>query len=411
MIDLDTWQEIFSIIRKNKLRTFLTGFSVAWGIFMLIILLGAGNGLKNGIFRNFEGSLLNSMFIYPGRTTKPYKGMKEGRYIQLSNDDYEEIARNIPEVELMSSLFNLPGQNYVAHNGRSVSFRIITIYPDYQAIDKLKILEGRFINNIDILQKRKVAVISPQVKKELFKNKNAIGEYIIVNGFLIRVVGLFEDNDNDDSDQCIYLPITTAQLLYGGKKDISMLELTIPSSSTKEEAIDIEQRIRKQIAEMHKFDPEDERAAYISNNVEQTSEIMTVINSIRAFIWIIGIMTIVAGIVGVSNIMTIVVKERTREIGIRKALGARPVSIIGMIIQEAVLITSTSGFLGLLSGIALLEFLRNKFPDNRYFYNPEADIMIAVGATILLISAGLLAGFFPARRAAKIKPTVALRDE
>lgn len=175
--------------------------------------------------------------------------------------------------------------------------------------------------------------------------------------------------------------------------------------------MDIEQRIRKQIAKLHKFDPEDERATYVSNSVEQTSDIMTVINSIRAFIWIIGIMTIVAGIVGVSNIMTIVVKERTKEIGIRKALGARPISIIGMIMQEAVLITSTAGFIGLLSGTALLEFLRNKFPDNRYFYNPEADIMVAVGATILLITAGLLAGFFPARRAAKIKPTVALRDE
>ena len=262
MMGLDTWQEIFSTISKNKLRAFLTGFSVAWGIFMLIILLGAGNGLKNGIFRNFEESLLISMFVYGGRTTKPFKGMKEGRYIQLSNDDYKEIKRNIPEVELITSLFNPPGQNYVAHNNRSVSFRIITIFPDYQAIDKLKILEGRFINNIDIRQKRKVAAISPQVKKELFKHKNAIGEYINVNGFLIRVVGVFEDDDNDDSDECIYLPITTAQLLYGRKKDISMLQLTIPSSSTKQESLDVEQRIRKQIAALHKFDPEDERAAY-----------------------------------------------------------------------------------------------------------------------------------------------------
>lgn len=411
MFDLDTWQEIFSTISKNKLRTFLTGFSVAWGIFMLIILLGAGNGLQNGIFRNFDSSLSNSLFISPRQTTKPYKGLKPGRYIRFTNDDYEMIKQNNPEVELISSLYNLPGQNYIAHNSRSVSFRIITVYPDYQAIDKLKILEGRFINNLDIHQNRKVAVISTQVKKELFRQNKAIGEYVIINGFLVKVVGLFEDNDRDDSDECVYLPLTTAQLLYGGRKDISMVQLTIPLSSTKQEAIDIEERIRKQLAQLHKFDPEDKRATRISNSIEQASEIMAVINSIRLFIWIIGIMTIVAGIVGVSNIMTIVVKERTKEIGIRKALGARPISIIGMIIQEAILITSTSGFIGLLLGTALLEILRNKFTDNRYFYNPEADIMIAIGATILLIVAGLLAGFFPAQRAARIKPTVALRDE
>jgi putative ABC transport system permease protein len=411
MLNLDSWQEIFSTLIKNKLRAFLTGFSVAWGIFMLIILLGSGNGFENAMDKAFESSMENAMYIYPGKTTKEYKGLKPGRYLRLTNDDFKNIKQNIQEIELISSLYYLPGQNLIAYNGKSVKFRIFTVHPDYQTIDRLIILEGRFINDIDIHEKRKVAVISSEIKEELFNHKDAIGEYVIVNGFMVKVVGVFKDNDRDNSDECVYLPLTTAQLLSGGTKNIHMLQLTIPASSKIQEAINIEERIRKEIADLHKFDPEDERALYISNSMEQAGRYRTIIDSIRLFVWVIGIMTIVAGIVGVGNIMTIVVKERTREIGIRKALGARPVSIIGMIMQEAVLITSASGFIGLLFGTCLLEFIRTKMPENNYFYNPEADIAIAVSATVLLIIAGLLAGFFPARRASKIKPIVALRDE
>ncbi|MFC1494004.1 ABC transporter permease [Thermodesulfobacteriota bacterium] len=411
MLNLDTWQEIFSTLSKNKLRAFLTGFSVAWGIFMLIILLGSGSGLENAMRLNFDRHLINSLIVWGGKTTMPYKGLKPGRYIRLTNEDYEQVKNNTPEVEIISSRYRLPGSNYVAYKGKSVQFQIETVYPGYEAIDLLKILEGRFINNIDIQKNRKIAVISTEVKEELFKNNNAIGEYIYVNGFFVKVVGVFEDNDNDTSDQSVYLPITTAQLIYGGKKDISVLTFTIPASSSVEKAVEIEENVRNQISRIHKFDPEDDRAIGISNSIEQLGRIMPIFNSIRLFHWIIGIMTIIAGIVGVSNIMTIAVKERTREIGIRKALGARPVSIIGMIMQEAVLITSASGFIGLLTGIGFLELIRENLPKNEYFYNPEADITVAISATVLLIVAGILAGFFPARRAAKIKPIVALRDE
>lgn len=411
MLNLDTWQEIFSTLSKNKLRAFLTGFSVAWGIFMLIILLGSGNGLENAMRLNFNRHLINSLIVWGGKTTMPYKGLKEGRYIRLTNEDYEQVKQNIPEVELISSRYRLPGQNYIAYKNKSVKFPVETVYPGYEFIDLIKILEGRFINDSDIHQNRKIAVISDEVKKELFKEKNPIGEYIIVNGFQLRVVGLFEDNDNDSDDQCIYMPITTAQLIYGGKKDISVLTLTIPASSSVERAVEIENNIRNQISRIHKFDPEDDRAIGISNSIEQLGRIMPIFDSIRLFHWIIGIMTIIAGIVGVSNIMTIAVKERTREIGIRKALGAKPGSIVGMIMQEAVLITSVSGFIGLLTGIGFLELIRKNMPENEYFHNPEADITIAVSATVLLVIAGILAGFFPARRAAKIKPVVALRDE
>lgn len=410
MLNLDTWQEIFSTLSKNKLRAFLTGFSVAWGIFMLIILLGSGNGFENAMRKGFSRSLINSMWIWGGKTTKPYQGLKPGRYIRLTNEDYEQIKNNIPEVELISSRYYLPGQNYVAYNGKSLKYQVISAYPDYMAIDKVNIIEGRPINNLDILEKRKIAVITEEVKKELFNHKKAVGEYIIVNGFFVKVVGVCEDRERSNN-QVIGLPITTAQLICGGKKDISNLCLTIPISSSVKKSKEIEKNIRTMLSRIHNFDPEDERALYISNSIEQSGRYITIINSIKLFYWVIGIMTIVAGIVGVSNIMSIVVKERTREIGIRKALGARPFSIIGMIMQEAVLITSVSGFTGLLFGTGLLELIRTRMPENDYFYNPEADIRIAVSATVFLIAAGLLAGFFPARKAAKIKPIEALRDE
>ncbi len=411
MLNLDAWQEIFSTLSKNKLRAALTGFSVAWGIFMLIILLGAGNGFENAMRKGFSRSLVNSMRIYGGKTTKPYNGLKPGRYIRLTNEDYEQVKEKISEVELISSLYDLPGQSYVAYHGKSVKYRVSAAHPDYISINKIKIIEGRSFNNFDILQKRKIVDITPEVKKELFDNKEAIGKYIILNGFDVKVVGVFEAPDKNSDNKIIALPISTAQLLYGGKKDISYLSLTIPISTSVEKSRRIEKNIRNIISRIHNFDPDDERAVYISNSIEQADRYKKVLNSIELFVWVICIMTIVAGIVGVSNIMTVVVKERTREIGIRKAIGARPFSIIGMIMQEAVLITSVSGFTGLLLGTGLLELIRTKLPENQYFYNPEADLSIAVSATIFLIAAGLMAGFFPARKAAKIKPIVALRDE
>jgi putative ABC transport system permease protein len=400
MFDIDKWQEIFSTLRQNKLRTFLTAFSVAWGIFMLIILLGSGNGLENAMRKGFKSSMINSMWIFGRQTTMPYKGLKAGRYIQLTNEDYERVKQNIKEVELISSRYHMPGNNFVAYKDKSANFEIRTVFTDYLPI-----------NNIDIVKKRKVVIISTDVKKELFKNNNALGKYVIVNGFSVQVVGVFEDIDDWDNNRCVYLPVSTAQLLYGGSNDITMLSLTVPVTSSLEESKRIEQKIRTEISKIHHFDPKDERAVGIGNSLEDMNMFMNLFFSIRFFVWVIGIMTIIAGIVGVSNIMTIVVKERTKEIGIRKAIGARPGSIIGMILQESVFITSLAGFVGLLLGTGLLELIRRYIPENDFFYNPEADIRIAVAATIVLIIAGLLAGFYPSRRAARIKPIVALRDE
>ena len=411
MFDIDKWQEIFSTLRQNKLRTFLTAFSVAWGIFMLIILLGSGNGLENAMRKSFKSSMINSMWIFGRQTTIPYKGLKAGRYIQLTNEDYKRVKQNIKEVELISSRYHMPGNNFVAYKDKSVNFEIRTVFPEYLHLENIIIKEGRFINNIDIVKKRKVVIISTDVKKELFKNNNAIGKFVIVNGFSVQVVGVFEDIDDWDNNRCVYLPVSTAQLLYGGSNDITMLSLTVPVTSSLEESKRVEEKIRTEISKIHHFDPKDERAVSIGNSLEDINMFMNLFNSIRFFVWIIGIMTIIAGIVGVSNIMTIVVKERTKEIGIRKAIGAKPGSIIGMILQKSVFITSLAGFVGLLLGTGLLELIRRYIPENDFFYNPEADIRIAVAATILLIIAGLLAGFYPSRRAARIKPIVALRDE
>jgi len=411
MFDIDKWQEIFSTLRQNKLRTFLTAFSVAWGIFMLIILLGSGNGLENAMRKGFKSSMINSMWIFGRQTTMPYKGLKAGRYIQLTNEDYERVKQNIKEVELISSRYHMPGNNFVAYKDKSANFEIRTVFPDYLPIENIIMKEGRFINNIDIVKKRKVVIISTDVKKELFKNNNAIGKYIIVNGFSVQVVGVFEDIDDWDNNRCVYLPVSTAQLLYGGSNDITMLSLTVPVTASLKESERLEERIRTEISKIHHFDPKDERAVGIGNSIEDMNMFMNLFFSIRFFVWVIGIMTIIAGIVGVSNIMTIVVKERTKEIGIRKAIGAKPGSIIGMILQESVFITALAGFVGLLLGTGLLELIRKYIPENDFFYNPEADIRIAVAATVLLIVAGLLAGFYPSRRAARIKPIVALRDE
>jgi putative ABC transport system permease protein len=292
----------------------------------------------------------------------------------------------------------------------SAQFEIRTVYPDFRAIKNIEMKEGRYVNKVDIEKTRKVATISTDVKDVLFKNKNPIGEYINASGFQFQVVGVFEDKDNGDNNRCIYIPVTTAQKLYDSR-NIDQIALTVKNGTTLEGSKLVEKSIRKCIAKTHTFDPLDERALSISNNLEEFQQNMRLMASIKLFIWIIGIMTIIAGIVGISNIMMIVVKERTKEIGIRKALGAKPWSIIALILQESIFITSLAGYIGLLLGIGLIELINSNIPPSDYFRNPTININLAIVATIILIFAGAIAGFFPASKAAKIKPIEALRDE
>jgi putative ABC transport system permease protein len=412
MFDLDKWQEIISTIEKNKLRTFLTGFSVAWGIFMLIILLGSGKGLENGVQNQFNSSASNSLWMWSGQTTLAYKGMKPGRTIQMQNSDYDMIHNTVKGVEYISPRNYIWQNNTISYKREFGNFDIRTVLPDYGIIEKVQVLKGRFINNYDIEKFRKVVVISIKVKEALFKGDEPIDKYITVSGVPFQVIGVFtdQDNSNDENNRVVYLPISTAQRIFNGGDDVQLISLTT-GKATVDESKQMEEKIMSMMAAKHKFDPKDKRAVQIWNNVEQYEKVMKLFEGIRLFIWIIGIGTIIAGIVGVSNIMMIVVKDRTKEIGIRKALGATPWSIISLVMQESILITGFAGYVGLLLGIGLLELVSKIIPPSDFFRNPEANFGIAVSATILLILAGAVAGFVPARKAAAIKPVIALRDE
>ncbi|MBF0289767.1 MAG: ABC transporter permease [SAR324 cluster bacterium] len=410
MLNLDKFQEIFDTVKKNKLRTFLTCFSVAWGIFILIILLGAGTGLENGVRQEFSRDAINSVWIRRGQTSKPYKGLQAGREIQFTNEDYEELQRTIEGIEYISSRFYVWGNNNITYKDNYEAFNIISAHPEHQYLENTQLMKGRFINVRDVEQRRKVAVIGNQVETALFKKKHAIGEYIGINGISFKVIGTFTDERDEWQQRLIYLPISTGQRVFNGKNKVHVISFTTGNSSPEEGAA-MEKKARSILAQRHHFDVKDERAVHIGNRWEEYLKFMRLFGGIRIFIWVIGIGTIVAGIVGVSNIMLIAVKERTREIGIRKALGASPWSIIDLILTESIFITVVSGYAGLILGVGVLEIVSKYVPPSTYFRNPEIDVTVAVGALLLLVFAGCVAGFIPARKAAQVKPIVALHDE
>lgn len=413
MFDLDKWHEIFSTIRKNKLRTFLTGFSVAWGIFMLIILLGSGYGLENGVREEFKGGAVNGIWITSGMTSKPYKGLQPGREVKFTNEDYELVKASSDKIDLISSRVWIWQNNTFSYKNNYGNFTISPVHPDYGGIKELQILNGRFINDIDLEENRKVVVIGEIVKDNLFKPPHdtvAVGEYVKINNVPFRVIGVFHDEGPEDEQRRAYIPLYTSQKVFAGNNRINQVALTTKDVSV-EESNRMLENITKQLAAFHTFDPEDPRALNVWNKAEEFERTMKLFASIRLFIWIIGIGTIIAGVVGVSNIMLIVVKERTKEIGIRKAIGASPWSIVNLILMESIVITGFAGYLGLVTGVFLLELVSANMPPNEMFRNPEADFGIAMGATLLLVVSGALAGLIPSMRAARIKPIVALRDE
>ena len=409
MFDLDKWQEIYSTISKNKLRTFLTGFSVAWGIFMLIFLLGSGYGLENGVRKEFEDDAANTLWINQGVTSMSYKGYKPGRFIQFRNEDYDQ-TKTLKDVEHISGRFTIWENNNLSYKNEYGSVDIFCIHPDYGVVESLYPTKGRFLNDIDVEEIRKVAALGKMVDEALFKGEDPLGKYIQVAGIPFKVVGVFDDPGGDRDLSRIYIPISTAQMVFNRGNRLGTMSMTIGDASV-ERSQEMVEEIRKDFAQRHHFDPEDQRAIFIWNNVENYMQFMTLFANIRLFIWVIGIGTIIAGIVGVSNIMMIVVKERTKEIGIRKSMGATPGSIISLILQESILITAFAGYLGLVAGVGLLELISKNLPATDYFSNPEVNIHVALGATAILILAGAIAGFVPARKAASVKPVVALRAE
>jgi len=409
MFDRDKWLEILSTIQQNKLRTFLTGFSVGWGIFMLIILLGSGKGLQNGVESEFEDDAVNTLWVNGGMTSLSYKGMQAGRYIQLKESDAYDINKLLDTLGETSIRYDIWKQNTISYKNKYLSYDIKCVTPNYGSVERIIIKEGRFINEHDMRDIRKVACIGRLVKTGLFGEVDPIGEMISVNEIPFKVIGVFDDGGGDRDIRRIYIPYSTAKIIYSLQNKVG--RIPIQTNANLEQSLALEKRVKRLLAGTHDFDPNDPRAIHIWNTIEDFMEFTNLFSMIRKFIWFIGIMTIIAGIVGVSNIMIIIVKERTKEIGIRKAIGASPSSIIGLIMLESVLITSFAGYVGLVVGTFVLEAISKYVPALDYFRNPEVDIQTALIATAVLVISGAVAGLIPAMRAANVKPIEALRDE
>lgn len=412
MFDLDKWQEIIETISRNKLRTFLTSFSVGWGIFMLIILLGAGNGIENGVRKMFEGDALNTVWIWPQQTSMAYDGLKPGRQIKLTNEDYDQVERDFPEVENLCARKYLSSNTQIAYKDKTGSYGILGTHPGQKVVEALQVIEGRFINENDMLQHRKVACLGMDMKVELFDQASPVGEYIEVNGIPFKVIGYYMDQGGDRDVRRAWIPLTTHQRVFGGGNQIAAMAMTTKEGTSVAESKEIVERLRAQMSKRHHFAPEDIRAMNINSKAEEMQKFVDLFDYISIFIWIIGCGTIMAGIVGVSNIMLILVKERTKEIGIRKAMGATPVSIVSLILQESIVITTVAGYMGLVLGVVVLESVSDMLgSETPFFTNPEVNLSVAIAATALLVISGAIAGLIPAIRAANIQPVIALRED
>ena len=396
-------------MRKNRTRTFLTAFSVAWGIFILVILSGAGNGLRNGAQSQFGNDAVNSIWIDAGNTSLAYNGLKPNREIQLTSDDYE-LIRDIPDVDHGSAVFRGWNTRTLSFKKEHAGFAVRPVMPDHKYLEKANLLKGRFINNNDIKNSLKVCAIGKPVEEALFKKEDPLGKYIDVENSKYMVVGVFFDKGNNDNNR-IYIPLTTAQRSWnGGKKNVNTIWVSTGTAGL-ERSQQITADIRKLLAHRHNFDPKDPDAVGVYNGNAEYKRVMDMLTGIKIFVTIIGIFTLIAGIVGVSNIMMIIVKERTREIGIRKALGATPISIVSQIMMESIFITGVAGYTGLVLGVGIIEGIKTIGIDSDFFKNPDVDFGMAIFSVILLVIAGALAGLIPSLRASRIEPVVALRED
>ena len=407
--------EIWQTARRNKLRTTLTGFAVAWGIFMLIVLLGAGNGLINAQLRQSSRFLSSSMVVFGNWTSKPYQGLKEGRDIRLHQRDIDittkEFSGIVDEVgaQYRTSATISLGQQYIATS-------ICGVYPNHTKIDKVEMLDGRFINQIDLKEKRKVLVLSDTQAKEL---KAKIGTYVNVGNFAFQVVGIYKEQQNGRADG--FSAYSTIKSIYGANTDdAGRNEFTFHGLTTEQANNDFEKDYRRRLNAEHQAHPEDEEAIWIWNRFTQNLQMEQGIDIIRTFLWVVGLFTLLSGIVGVSNIMLITVKERTHEFGIRKAIGAKPWNILKLIIVESVIITTFFGYIGMVLGVAANEYMDVTLGHNTIdtglfkmtlFVNPTVGLDVCVEATMVMVLAGTIAGLIPAFKASRIRPIEALRAE
>ena len=420
---MDYLQEIFATLRKNKLRTTLTGLSVSWGIFILIVLLCASNGLKNGVTANFEHRAVNRINMWTGITSMPYQGLKSGRNLKFSEQEISVVEDKIKESRLVTARSNRT-QN-ISYGTEYGSYQINGVMPSYAEMEKL-VFEpgnGRFFNHLDYTQRSKVIVIDKQMAEVLFKEKSPLGEYVKVGQLMFKVIGV-NSKKEQWGGSVAYIPFSTMQVVFNTDKKFYQLSFTVEGLETTAENERFNKSLRNLMGRQLKFDPEDSQALWVNNSQSDYIETMKIFSGVNLFVTIVGILTLIAGIVGVSNIMLVSVKERTREIGIRKAIGAPPASILTSIILESIIITAIFGYIGMFLGIGVTEIMNfiteqaanvaqsaDGGPQMSVFKNPTVNIGYAIFATVLLVISGVIAGYLPARKAVKIKPIEAMRQE
>ncbi len=418
IFDSDNWEEIFEALRKNKMRSLLTAFGVFWGIFMLILMLGAGNGLRNGIIRDFNGTATNSFFMWAQQTSKAYKGMQPNRSFQFNLADAEALRSRLNGVEIVAPMIQLGGyqnENNVVRGIRTAAFSVYGIEPDLSKIQEFRLQKGRLLNRADLSEARKLAVIGGKVREKLFKpEEDPIGAYIKINGISFMVAGILNGagsgNQAREQDESIYIPFTAFARAFNTGDRIGWFSVKtrpdVPAEQAEQEAMAI-------LKKRHLIAPDDNRAIGHWNMQKEFSKLNGLFNGIEWLVWIVGLGTLLAGIIGVSNIMLIVVRERTREIGVRRAIGATPFSIVSQLVMESAVLTSAAGYAGLLAGIGLLELVNVLIAGNQesMISQPGIDLEVALRALLLLITGGALAGLIPAQRALEISPVEALRTE
>ncbi|HBF20158.1 MAG: multidrug ABC transporter ATP-binding protein [Owenweeksia sp.] len=420
-MDRDQWQEIGVVLGRNKLRTFLTAFGVFWGILMLVIMMGSGKGLQHGAAAGFGGSVTNSMYIWTQQTSMPYKGFRRGRNINFHNADVEAIRSSVPELDILSPRCQAGGYRGTDNITRGIktgAFNIYGDYPQYLQVEPMDIIEGRFINYRDIEEKRKVCFIGREVYNTLYEpGEEAIGTYIRAQGINYKVIGVYKSKTDDpnraeDQEKSIIIPLTTFQQAYNWGDVVGWLAVTakpdVPVSR-------VGDKIKALVRQRQSIHPDDEMAFGSWNKEEQFNRMMGLLTGINILSLIVGTLTLLAGAIGVSNIMLVIVKERTKEFGVRRAIGAPPSSIIKQVVLESVVLTVGAGILGIIAGVWLLELvsagMNAAAEQGGFFRNPGVELPIVLAAFFILVVSGVLAGIIPARKAVEVKPVEALRYE
>ena len=404
----DSWKEIFDTIKKNKLRTFLSGFTVALGILIFIILFGLGNGLQSSFSMFFTDDQVNTIRIYPSTTTIPYRGYESNRQIKFTNEDVKKIKENfkvkIEDIVIRNSYYTM-----FSYKQQANTYRVRAVSPGHKSAEKTIIMKGRYLHEGDVLNKTKHVVIGRLVEEDLFKKENGLGKYIHEGGKSWKVVGVFQDEGGDREERNLYVPYTTRQKLRNND-EVEQMIVIYDKDMSYDQSLVLERELDGYIKNLKIISPKDNRGIYLSNTGEEQENSRQFASVLQIIISFIGIGTLLAGVIGISNIMVFVVKERTKEIGIRKAIGATPASIIAMILQESIFITMISGYFGLVSAILILNSIGDSLMEKYFISSPYIETSNAIWATIILIFFGALAGYLPARKAAKIKPIVALQD-